>query len=44
MREAEQSLRRLSHKETTNMLDLPQPIAAFFTADVLVHGSKWSDP
>src|SRR5258708_21694536 len=33
MRETEQSLRRFSRKEMTMTLDLPQPIAAYFTAD-----------
>src|SRR5260370_11116582 len=33
MRKTEQSLRRFSHKEMAMTLDLPKPIAAYFTAD-----------
>jgi hypothetical protein len=33
MRKTEQLLRRFSRKEKTMMLNLPQPIAAYFTGD-----------
>src|SRR5436309_16080508 len=33
MRKTEQLLRRFSHREMTMTLDLPKPIAAYFTAD-----------